>query len=220
MASWSIPHPTNGSFKTFEDLRRHLKETTDQNNDPEKEPPLQKKKGKCNNNNTKLQSDDENNNNENIDNPLNTVNDVFGNETEEDQPCKGKKQVNKNKTKVPRTKGKKDSNVVQDDSSVNNNATTSPPSPTVSNGDKDDDCECMEPILDLDIALASILNDLKSINTRISAICTILNDIQSMAVSRQYSTFIKTLDILKCLSTGSKCLVTRKKVSSKRLTKP
>ncbi|AAR07432.1 76R [Yaba monkey tumor virus] len=64
---------------------------------------------------------------------------------------------------------------------------------------------------DLKIATDKIIKDLKVLNSRISAISTVLEDVQASSVSRQFTSLGKSVDVLKATIESGKTKVTRKK---------
>ncbi|AKJ93732.1 vltf-4 [Raccoonpox virus] len=66
-------------------------------------------------------------------------------------------------------------------------------------------------LYDLKIATDNIIKDLKSIITRISAVSTVLEDVQASGVARQFTSMSKAINTLSDLVTDGKSKVVRKK---------
>ncbi|AOP31792.1 vltf-4 [Volepox virus] len=64
---------------------------------------------------------------------------------------------------------------------------------------------------DLKVATDNIIKDLKNIITRISAVSTVLEDVQASGIARQFTSMSKSITILADLATEGKSKVVRKK---------
>ncbi|CAA49029.1 I5R [Variola virus] len=67
---------------------------------------------------------------------------------------------------------------------------------------------------DLKVATDNIVKDLKKIITRISAVSTVLEDVQAAGISRQFTSMTKSITTLSDLVTEGKSKVVRKKVKT------
>ncbi|UZL88090.1 Late transcription factor VLTF-4 (1) [Monkeypox virus] len=67
---------------------------------------------------------------------------------------------------------------------------------------------------DLKVATDNIVKDLKKIITRISAVSTVLEDVQAAGISRQFTSMTKAITTLSDLVTEGKSKVVRKKVKT------
>ncbi|AXN75335.1 late transcription factor [Akhmeta virus] len=67
---------------------------------------------------------------------------------------------------------------------------------------------------DLKVATDNIVKDLKKIITRISAVSTVLEDVQASGISRQFTSMSKAITTLSDLVTEGKSKVVRKKVKT------
>ncbi|ABH08210.1 HSPV104 [Horsepox virus] len=67
---------------------------------------------------------------------------------------------------------------------------------------------------DLKVATDNIVKDLKKIITRISAVSTVLEDVQAAGISRQFTSITKAITTLSDLVTEGKSKVVRKKVKT------
>ncbi|AYN64669.1 putative H5R protein [Orthopoxvirus Abatino] len=69
-------------------------------------------------------------------------------------------------------------------------------------------------VSDLKVATDNIVKDLKKIITRISAVSTVLEDVQAAGISRQFTSMSKAITTLSDLVTEGKSKVVRKKVKT------
>ncbi|ABI99069.1 Late transcription factor VLTF-4 [Deerpox virus W-1170-84] len=67
---------------------------------------------------------------------------------------------------------------------------------------------------DLKLATETIIKMLKLLNTKVTAVSTVLEDAQAASVTRQYTSLLKTIENLKTLANNGKATVSRKKVKS------
>ncbi|CCD83252.1 late transcription factor VLTF4 [Squirrelpox virus] len=71
------------------------------------------------------------------------------------------------------------------------------------------DPEPMGDIPDMNLVVEGIVKDLKRMNTRLSAVCTVMEDVQAQQVSRQYTTLIRHVEHLQSLAYGGQQSVAR-----------
>ncbi|QDJ95086.1 late transcription factor [Hypsugopox virus] len=151
-----------------------------------------------------------------------------------------KRTTTKPKTKATKTKDESDDDKSEDDVAVKSYSpkresvkSYSSPKTVHSDVKEDDDVQYggatveneqdndkME-ACDLKMAADNVIKALKDINTRVSAIATVLSDVQAASCNKQYTALIKSIDGLKLAAEGGKSIVVRKKTkqSTKQTTK-
>nr|WGO62703.1 late transcription factor VLTF-4 [Wadden Sea poxvirus] len=116
------------------------------------------------------------------------------------------KKVSSNRKKASKNKkedDEKDGEKTESACSTDNNENV--------NNNEEESTDNENNISDLGLAIKNIINDLKKINIRVTAISTVLEDIQASSICRQYTSINKSIDLLKNINDNGKTQIDRKK---------